>query len=123
MSAFQIHKDGAAVSISEIDSIAARFWGVEEHPKYYASPKGSSMNWFNTIGYAIAEQGNYVSGWRNVICTFQSILLEGIVCGPDKTINTMELTKEIASSIIENTWPFVELCKHFQELGLVPVKL
>lgn len=49
-----------ALTINEIDKLACAFWGVEEHPKYYASPKHTvhgrefdGPNWFDTIGHAI----------------------------------------------------------------------
>ena len=52
---FQIKdKDGKAITISELDSEAAIFWGVEIHPKHYAMPQnGAKVNWFDTIGYHI----------------------------------------------------------------------
>lgn len=49
-----------ALTLNEIDKLACEFWGVEEHPKFYASPKYtvgdtefSGPNWFDTIGHAI----------------------------------------------------------------------
>jgi hypothetical protein len=123
MSGFRIKdKDDAYISINDIDAIAAKFWGVEVSKQKYACPKQAQTNWFDMIGYAIANPGYYTTGWRNVICTFQSTLMDGVVCGPDGIIFDMESTIDLAKSAIEYSWPYVELVQHFIELGFVPVK-
>ena len=49
-----------ALTLNEIDNLVAQFWGVEVHPKHYASPiltldgrTVEGMNWFDTLGHAI----------------------------------------------------------------------
>ena len=51
-----------ALTLNEIDKLACEFWGVEEHPRFYASPKiligdkeFAGTNWFDTIGHAIED--------------------------------------------------------------------
>jgi hypothetical protein len=123
MSVFRIKDNkGAYVSINDIDVIAAKFWGVEVSNQRYASPKDKQTNWLDMIGYAIANPGNYTSGWRNVICTFQSTLTEGVICAPNGEIFDIESTIDLAKSAIEYSWPYVELVQHFIELGLEPEK-
>ena len=93
MNKFQIlNKDGKALTMAELDKDAAEFWGKEVHPKHYANPFPDKVaderasfaermkienenalnnvsNWFDIIGWSVANQGNYTTGWQNVVHT------------------------------------------------------
>ena len=44
------------LTLQEVDTIAANFWGVEVDNKYYAAPSSwGTMNWFDVLGMAIED--------------------------------------------------------------------
>lgn len=160
MNSFQIlNKDGKALTIAKLDKEAAEFWGKEVHPKHYANPfpdkvadegasfaermkierenaLNNSSNWFDIIGWNIANQGNYTSGWQNVVHTMVAESLgECLVnLNKDKPIKLAEFVgdKELH---LEDSWeiklfhtlnyykPFVDLINHWMAKGYIPVKV
>lgn len=94
MNSFQIlDKEGKAISLKTLDEEAAAFWNKKVNSKHYANPipdivvpedatdsekikasmhnaQNNSCNWFDTIGWNIANQrANHMNGWANVIGT------------------------------------------------------
>ena len=58
---FQIlDKNGNPIYICELDKEAAKEWGKEDDNEYYAYPgKNFADNWFDKIGWAIANTEHY----------------------------------------------------------------
>ena len=160
MNAFQIlDKDGKALTMAKLDKEAAEFWSKEVHPKHYANPfpdkvadEGASIsekiqienknalnnasNWFDVIGWNIANQNNYTTGWQNVVHTMVAENLgECLVSlNKDEPIKLAEFVgdKEIH---LGDSWeiklfhalnyykPFVDLINHWSAKGYIPVKV
>ena len=160
MNAFKIlNKNGKALTMSELDKEAAEFWGKEVHPKHYANPfpdkkvgEGASYseavrierenalnnvhNWFDVIGLNIACQGDYTSGWQNVVHTMvvQSLGDCLVNLRRDKPIELAEFVGDeemhLGSSWEEELYatlnyykPFVNLINHWMAKGYTPVKV
>lgn len=155
MNEFQIlNAEGEAISINTLDQEAAKFWGKPLDSKSYASPakqregegeyqfmsREMSANWFDQLGYAIANQGNYTSGWQNValymldcsnylleedkdtvkLCTFNVTAFDGV------PLATADLSKYLAMGLIvklEYAKPYVDLMNHWQAKGYTPKQI
>jgi hypothetical protein len=119
---------GYLYSINEIDEIAAKFWGVEVDPKYYACPnEWASMNWFDCIGHGIEDlqyiytldmngKKKYHHGINGepefkMIKVISMVLFESTAWGSFKSIDHAPYIYQ----------PFIKLCEHLDELGIVGV--
>ena len=160
MNAFKIlDKNGKALTMGELDKEAAEFWGKEVHPKHYANPfpdkvadEGASLsermqvqfenarnnacNWFDVIGWNIANQGNYTYGWQNVVHTMVTQTLgECLVrLNKDEPIKLAEFVGDTEIHL-ESSWeealyatlnyykPFIDLINHWMSKGYMPVKV
>lgn len=160
MNAFRIlDKNGKALTMAELDKEAAEFWNKEVHPKHYANPfpekkvskdtsyseavrierenaLNNTFNWFDVIGWNIANQGNYTSGWRNVVHTMVAENLGECLVRLNKD-KPIELAKFVGDEEIhlESSWeeelyatltyykPFVDLINHWMAKGYMPVKV
>ena len=153
MNAFQIlNAEGKALTMAELDKEAAEFWGKEVDPKHYANPfpkvEGNSFsaiqtnalnntqNWFDIIGWNIAHQGNYTSGWQNVAHTMvtetlgeclvslhkgESIKLAKFV--GDNNIHLEEETELQLFTTLNYFKPFIDLINYWMAKGYTPVKV
>lgn len=157
MAGFQIlNKDNQAITINELDKEAAEFWGREFDKRMFASPKphgyeemteiqkiqSTLANWYDTIGWNIAHQGNYTSGWNNVINSMMSERIGHAVLGDSFAIPEMQ-HYEIPNSDgtsknvmhfnddmeVELYWtlqyykPYLELIRHWEAKGYTPKKV
>ena len=160
MNKFQIlDKDANALTMAELDKEAAEFWGKEIDPKHYANPfpkkvadenaslsekmrvkyenaMNDTFNWFDVIGWNIANQGTYTYGWQNVVHTMVTQTLgECLVSlNKDEPIKLAEFVgdteihlesnweKELYS-IINYYKPFIDLINHWMAKGYMPVKV
>lgn len=160
MNAFKIlDKNGKALTMGELDKEAAEFWGKEVHPKHYANPfpdepisqdatisekirinhknaLNNVHNWFDVIGLNIACQGDYTSGWQNVVHTMvvQSLGDCLVSLRRDKPIELAEFVGDTEMHLGSN-WeeelyatlnyykPFVDLINHWMAKGYTPVKV
>ena len=160
MNKFEIlNKEGKAITMAELDKEAAEFWGKEVHPKHYANPFpdkiaderasfaermkierenawNNNFNWFDIIGWNIANQGTYTYGWQNVVYTMVTQSLgECLVClNKDEPIKLAEFVgdteihlesswEEKLYSIINYYKPFIDLINHWMAKGYMPVKV
>ena len=160
MNKFQIlDKDAKALTMAELDKEAAEFWGKEVHPKHYANPfpdkkasedaplsekmrikyenaQNNGSNWFDIIGWNIANQGNYTYGWQNVVHTMvtQSLGECLVRLNKDKPIKLAEFVGDTETHL-ESSWekelysiinyykPFIDLINHWMAKGYMPVKV
>lgn len=156
MRKFQIlDKEGVALTISQLDEEAAKFWGKEVHSKNYANPfpevipkddsikshieaemhnaHNNSLNWFDIIGWNVANQGNYTTGWNNVIDTMVTESLGRSILNDQcelpefiQTGNEWHLPEQVeirVYTILKYFKPFVDLIKHWESKGYVPVSI
>ena len=153
MNSFQIlNADGQALTMKELDKEAAEFWGKEVDPKHYANPfpevkedsfsavqtnaLNRSRNWFDIIGWNIAYQGNYTSGWQNVVHTMVAESLGECLVSlyRDKPIklakfvgdDNIHLEEEVELQLyttLDYFKPFVDLINHWMAKGYTPVKV
>ena len=145
--------------MAELDKEAAEFWGKEVHPKHYANPfpdkkasedaplsekmrikyenaQNNGSNWFDIIGWNIANQGNYTYGWQNVVHTMvtQSLGECLVRLNKDKPIKLAEFVGDTEMHL-ESSWekelysiinyykPFIDLINHWMAKGYMPVKV
>lgn len=150
MNSFQIlDKEGKPIPIKDLDKQACDFWQQEVHTKWYAHPQkrrededefsyiSRQGNWFDIVGWNIANQGNECSGWANVVASMIAMSLgmkfidtsEGYADRPvavryyqDKG-KTLELPKNLEMSIhatLEFYKPYIDLINHWQSFGYQP---
>lgn len=99
-------------------------------------------NWFDVIGWNIAHQGNYTRGWNNVINTMMSEQIGQAVLGKDFSIpNTQRVsipqvdgttkhleffndkTESDLYWTLEFFKPYLNLIRHWEAKGYIPVKV
>lgn len=117
-------------TLNEIDEIAAKFWGKEVHPKFYAAPKGGA-NWFDVLGRAIEDLQYFHykkadgSLYYHRACSVgnkdaefeMNEVAPMILCNLTRWNNSAE---EFATDV-EYLKPYVELCFHLHSLRIVGV--
>lgn len=153
MNAFQIlNAEGKTLTMAELDKEAAEFWDKEVDPKHYANPfpkeegnsfsamqtnaLNNSLNWFDIIGWNIANQGNYTSGWQNVAHTMVTKTLGECLVSlhKDKPIKLAEFIGDDNIHLEESCEtrlfatlnyfkPFIDLINHWMAKGYTPVKI
>lgn len=156
MKKFQIlNQDGVALTMSQLDEEAAAFWGKEVHPKNYANPfsevmpkddsikaridaevanaRQNSLNWYDIVGYTIANQGNYTTGWNNVINSLISENLGRAIIGEQFELpefiqigDELHLPRRIEmriNAVLNYFKPFINLIKHWESKGYTPVSI
>jgi hypothetical protein len=109
---------GHIYTINEIDEMAAKFWGVEVSPKYYAEPKGYSQNWFDMIGWSI-DQIDCKSLNKNNLSMPE--IASFMMYQQSRFSNEINVDHFIKWS----NWlkPYFELCEHFKQLNIIGVQL
>ena len=154
MNKFEIlNKEAKALTMAELDKEAAEFWGKEVHPKHYANPfpekkasedapisekirikyenaRNNACNWFDVIGWNIANQGTYTYGWHNVVHTMvtQSLGECLVSLRENEPIKIAEFVGD-AEIHLESSWekalystlnyykPFIDLINHWMAKG------
>jgi hypothetical protein len=146
MSAFRVNDaNGEAVDMHILDKEAAEFWGKELKEKEYANPSPifvntqnlegkelmmaeldhqfyrTASNWFDTIGYQIANprvKVNYGKDphWDNVRNDLWITQMSGYYDIED----TDELCKKTIASK-RYLQPYLNLIKHWEDKGYVPI--
>ena len=160
MNKFQIlDKNGKALTMAELDKEAAEFWGKEVHPKHYANPfpdkkasedaplsekiriehenaRNNISNWFDVIGWNIANQGTYTYGWHNVVHTMVTENLGECLVSlrenepikiaefvGDTEVHLESSWEEALYSTLNYYKPFIDLINHWMAKGYMPVKV
>ena len=153
MNAFKIlNAEGKELTMGELDKEAAEFWDKEVDPEHYANPYpkvkedsfsaintnalNNSLNWFDIIGWNIANQGNYTTGWQNVARTMVTETLGECLVSlhKDKPIKFAEFVGDNEIHLEESCeiklyatfnyyQPFIDLINHWMAKGYVPVKV
>ena len=160
MNKFQIlDKDANALTMAELDTEAAEFWGKEVHPTLYANtfpdkkiskdtPYSEAVrierenamnnvsNWFDVIGWNIANQGTYTYGWHNVVHTMVTEKLGECLVSlrenepikiaefvGDTEIHLESSWEEALYSTLNYYKPFIDLINHWMAKGYMPVKV
>lgn len=155
--AFQIlDNQGVAIPINKLDEEAAIFWGKELNKKSYATPfklqEGINSidemcsNWFDIIGRSISSQGDFFSGWSNIVHTMIADLIGtkfiDFSVGYDKRNVTVYYPEDVLNEdggVIDVLFPdnikrgiyatlsfhkpFIELINHWQSKGYTPEKV
>lgn len=159
MNAFRIlDANGTALSIKQLDVEAAEFWNKPVHEKYYANPTQpipitddmsddeqicidienacrETISWYDSVGWTIANQGNYTSGWPNVAHTLMATSFgEALLhikhdepIGLPSFHNTTETEVHLEDKyeinlmgLIQYYQPYVDLMNYWQSKGYVP---
>lgn len=160
MNSFRIlNANGQALTMAELDKEAAEFWGKKVHPKHYANPfpnkkvsegasfaekmrieyenaRNNACNWFDVIGWNIANQGTYTYGWQNVVHTMVTENLGECLVSlrenepikiaefvGDTEIHLESSWEEALYSTLNYYKPFVDLINHWMAKGYTPVKV
>lgn len=162
MNSFRIlNAEGKAITMGELDKEAAAFWNKEVHPKNYANPfpdvivsedasfeekmqaemanaRNSSLNWYEIIGWNIANQGDYTSGWQNVVHTMMAESLGNCLLNINQgePIEIAHFIKHDNNQLhLEDSYeariyatlnyfkPFVDLINHWMSKGYTPEKI
>lgn len=103
MKQFQIRLNNVAISINDLDKIAAEVFNVPFSEHEYAKPVGG-LDWYNVIGWQIASKP--VTTWEEVSLALNDYLSD---CVDDKVRVVFA--------------PYFSLIDKFEELGYVPVTL
>lgn len=142
MNKFQIlNKDGVAIAIKELDKEAATFWNKEVDDKYYANPypeltedtieatiqnaDNISQNWFDTIGWQIANLEEFTQGWSAVAEQMvQVYLCTGMLDANDRiSFVSRELALFYFDMIVKKLQPYIDLINYWREKGYTPVQI
>lgn len=162
MNSFRIlNAEGKAMTMGELDKEAAAFWNKEVHPENYANPfpdvivsedasfkekmqaemtnvRNSSLNWYEIIGWNIANQGDYTSGWQNVVHTMMAKSLGNCLLNINQgePIKIAHFIKHDNNQLhLEDSYeariyatlncfkPFVDLINHWMSKGYTPEKI
>lgn len=126
MNSFQVtNKEGIAITINQLDNEAATFWNKEVHLKAYACPTETiySTNWYDCIGWAIANQNNYTTGWKNVLNYMINIQVEGMFIDKSNDKVDTVFAPERLRTTLEYLQPYVDLINHWHQKGYIPVKI
>lgn len=163
---FEIHNsDNQAIPLEELNKEAAKFWGKELDPNFYANPTQpfsnpdnlvgkelvkaqmihsirTSPNWFDAIGWYIANQKSYYRGWTNIAASMMVELIgmrfinsspgynekpvkiaEVIYLNSDPYPSlSLDITIQIASTL-KYFKPYIDLINHWQSKGYKPVQI
>lgn len=162
MKKFQItDANNTPIAITKLDEEAAAFWNKEVHPKNYANPfpdvivskdasfkekmqaemanaRNSSLNWYEIIGWNIANQGDYNSGWQNVVHTMMAeslgdcllninqgepIKIAHFVEHDNNQLHLEDSYEERIYATLNYFKPFVDLINHWMSKGYIPKKI
>ena len=130
MNAFKIvDQCNRAIPLDHIDRMACMFWNVQYDKKHYASPFGlNGSNWFDVIGWHIANQLCFTSGWNNVLVTMVSASLQWDLLPEVTERKSVELkpNEKIFDSItqsLEYLSPFIKFMNYLNEHGYKPIKI
>ena len=119
MNAFKIlDKDNNPIPINELDRQAAEFWDKELHPKQYASPEGKA-NWFDTLGWHIAQQNSSHFYGRNTWNTIKLSMFIGLSYDIVEHTNPAVYTQ----AQINYLKPYYDLIDHWASLGYQPKQI
>lgn len=105
MKQFQIRLNNVAISINDLDKIAAEVFNVPFSEHKYAKPVGG-LDWYSVIGWQIASRP--VTTWDEVRLALTDYLFYRI------------LFDDKASVVCA---PYFALIDKFKELGYVPVTI
>ena len=98
--------------------------------------QNNALNWYDIIGWNIAQQGNYTTGWQNVVYTMAAenlgrrlidlhkdkpIKLATFV--GDDTIHLEDSYEKKLYATFNYYKPFIDLINHWMDKGYVPVKV
>ena len=120
MNAFQIlDKNNNPIPLSELDKQAAEFWNVKLDPKWYASPTEMGSNWYDSIGWNIANQGHYTSGWKNIKISLITTAMESAAY----QILMKSKEDESIKSIMDWYKPYYDLIDYWESLGYQPKQI
>ena len=133
---FQFKQNDRILTLGEMDAIVASFWNKEVLPKEYAYPGEGTWychapNWFDILGPAIENaqyfrthnlDGTYTyhkAGYCHKPEFEMDKLISVILCNatvfPDDTNEVYDM--------LEFMKPYVELCFHLKELGIIGIGL
>jgi hypothetical protein len=123
MIAFQILDEiGNPMSLQSLDIQVTKFWKLEVGSKWYAEPNKESLgSWFDTIGWSIGKQTDYLNWGLNTWNTVKSDMLSihiyaWVVLSPEeagiRACNTMRKLK-----------PYFELIDHWEAMGYKPKQI
>lgn len=123
MNSFQIlGKEDQPLTLAALDSQASGFWMVDPDSEYYAQPEGNPLgNWFDTIGWSISKQTNYLDWGLNTWNTIKSDMLTIHV------YSCVILSAEEAGvrmyEIMRLLQPYFDLIDYWKELGYKPKQI
>lgn len=125
MNAFQIlDSNNKAISINELDKQACQVWNRELSDREYACPSDEShLNWFDMIGFKIANQSNYhtLGTWTNVKHTIHMSILERKIT--DSKTGELSLSQEDIDFVRQYIKPYIDLINHWESLGYIPLQI
>lgn len=123
MNSFQILDEiGNPMRLQSLDIQASKLWKLEIDSKWYVAPNEESLgNWFDTIGWSISKQKDYINWGLNTWNTIKFDMLSihayaWVVLTPEeagiKACNTMRKLK-----------PYFELIDYWESLGYQPKQI
>lgn len=129
---FQVlDEKGNPVTLESLDKDACDLWDCPYHSKYYASPDLAYENWFDCIGWAIANPKNNteVKDWLDVISKLLNIFdAENlIVINTEENILVLRPTSEEeprrVNGVIKYLSPYIDLINVWKYKGYIPKQI
>jgi hypothetical protein len=139
---FQIlDASGEAVTVRELDEQAARLWGKPVHDRQYANPSApfapedglegvelararwrhvqqEYQNWFDCIGFAIANNDvKFYGEWETVKVMIWRVQADALILGEASEV------QESALGSYFYLEPYMKLIDHWKSLGYKPKKI
>ena len=134
MNSFQIlDANSNPIPMNIIDKEICAIWNKDVDPRSYANPavqregekythfvlRSMGTNWFDVIGWSIANQSNYTSGWHNVALKILEDANQALV---DEKLNAVVATQTL-EAMIEACTPYLVVMRKFAALGWIPKQI
>jgi hypothetical protein len=116
---FKNSQTGYKYYLTDIDEIAANFWGVEVDSKWFAAPKDRSTSWFDKIGWAIDQIEGKSLDKDNI--TMPEIVAYMIYLETKYAGDKINL--EYYLKWVEYLQPYIDLCNHLHKLNIVGIQV
>lgn len=127
---FQFKQNDRILTLGEMDTIVAEFWGVEVDPKWYACPPDCPyLNWFDCLGHGIEDlqyiytlDRNDNRKYRHGIDGTNEFKMEKVIAMV--MFNSMAYDSFKGMSHTASVYKtFIELCEHLDKLGITGIGL
>jgi len=125
---FQVlDKEGNAVTLKSLDEDACALWNCPYDSKYYASPGEFKENWYDSVGWNIANPLKYYSGWEDVLAAMINIHMKSTVNSDIQSNKVVPLTALTLAKkykeVLKYLAPYIALINLWKGKGYTPKQI